>query len=226
MQADHADLVAGLGVQFDAGRLDDDFKFLTVALNLEGRSRVALRVLAITQHHRLDDLVEVGDRVVVNGQHLVAGAQASLVGWSWDRVTKAEFSEVAGARDDLFGDVADDRGRGAFTHGHADYPENTGEREGKDDVEDRTHDRDDHLIGVRNFRELFGFLAAGAFDALHVGELGQRNVAAERDDGDAVVDAVFASPAEETRSEADGEALDLQAALASGEEVAEFVDED
>ena len=133
---------------------------------------------------------------------------------------------MTGARHDLFGDVADDGAGGAFTHRHADYPEYAGEDEGEDDVEDRAHDRDDHLVGVGDLREFLGLFAARAFDAFHVGELGQGDVAAERDDGDAVVDAVFASPAEETRSEADGEALDLQAALASGEEVAEFVDED
>ena len=226
LQAGHADLVSGLGVQLDAGRLDDELEFLAVALDLEGGGRVALRVLAVAEHHRLGDLVEVRDRVVVDGEDLVAGAQAGLVGRTRDRVAEAEFREVAGAGDELLGDVADDGGGGTFGDRHAGEPEDEREHEGEDDVEDRAHDRDDHLVGVGDLRELLGLLAAGALDAFHLGELGQGDVAAERDDRDAVVDAVLAGPAEEARAEADREALDLQAALTGGEEVAELVDED
>ena len=133
---------------------------------------------------------------------------------------------MVGTGDDLFRHVADDGTGGAFRDRHAGKPEDAGQGEGEDNVKDRAHDRDDHLIRVGDLRELLGLLAAGAFDAFHVGELGEGHVAAERDDRDAVVDAVLARPAEEARAEADGEAFDLQAALTGGEEVAELVDED
>ena len=189
--------------------MHDEFDLLTVALDLEGRGGVALGVLAVAEHHRLGDLVEVRDRVIVDGEDLVARTQAGFVGRAHDRVAEAEFGEVTRARDDLFGDVADDGAGGAFGDRHAGEPKDESQHEGEDDVEDRAHDRDDHLISVRNLRELFGFFAAGAFDTFHFGELGQGDIAAERDDRDAVVDTVLAGPAEETRSEADGEALNL-----------------
>jgi hypothetical protein len=55
--------------------------------------------------------------------------------------------------------------------------------------------------------------------------LGEGDVAAEREQGDAIIYAVFACPTEETGAESDGETLDLEAAFAGGEEVPEFVDE-
>ena len=114
------------------GRLCSKGSALAETLDLEGRGRVALGVFTITEHHRLGDLVEVADRGIVDGQHLVAGAKAGLERRSDDRVPEAEFGQVAGARHELFGHVADDGAGGASGDRHAgDLPNLVADAQGR-----------------------------------------------------------------------------------------------
>jgi hypothetical protein len=84
---------------------------------------------------------------------------------------------------------------------------------------------DDHLVGVADAGQAGCVVLALAFDHAHVGKLWQRDVAAERDGGDAPVHAV-APPAHDPGAEADREAVDDQPPPARGQEVSQLVHED
>jgi len=108
----------------------------------------------------------------------------------------------------------------------SDEPDDGGKKESEKDVEGGAGDEDQHARGVADRREFGDVSFAFALDGAQVGELREEHVAAERNPRETVFDAVLTVPRNDRRTEADGEALDVNAAAAGGEEVAELVDED
>ena len=61
---------------------------------------------------------------------------------------------------------------------------------------------------------------------MHVGELRERDIAAERQPGQAVLDAILAPPGEDLRPETDGKTRHVHPAAPRGEKVPELVHKD
>jgi len=195
-----------------------DLAWLTVALDGEHGLPASVRRDAGAHDERFHDVVPVGEFVAVDGEDAVADLEAGLRGGTGDLFSL----DVLDGR----GDVPDPGGGVLAAGGDADHPDDAREEERKNDVHRGAGDGHDHLAGVIDGRELFDGRLARALDRLHVGELGQGDVAAERNPRDAVLDAVLAAPAPDFRAEPEREALNFQAAAACREKVPELMDED
>ena len=149
---------------------------------------------------------------------VVAGLETGIGGGIGDRRSVGELNDGV--------DGADAGGVELGEGGFADEPDDTGEGEGEEDIERGAGDEDQHLRRVVDGWEGGDVGGAFALDGAEVGELREEDVAAERDPGEAVFDAVFPAARPDGGAETDGETLDLGAAFAGGEEMAEFVDED
>ena len=122
-------------------------------------------------------------------------------------------------------DVANDGGGLGIAHRLADDPDDAREEEREAEAEERSRERDDDFLPGRRGRKLLARRFGLALDGLHRRHLRQRDIAAGGDGAENVFDAVdFFRP--ERLAEPDGELVDLQAAPARGEKMAELVDDD
>ncbi len=167
--------------------------------------------------HRVLKLHEIGNGAAIDREDLVARLDASDRGGRIDERLVVQLQlgrHAANAGGCLVGG-----------HGPTDGPQDRREQKGEDDIEERTRGKNDHSSAIGDRRELGGVHAGLALDPAHVGQLRERDVAAQRQPRDAVLDAVLAFPGKNLRPEADGEPTHMHAPATSSEEVAQLMDE-
>ena len=201
----------------DAG-IDGEVDLGAVALDGEDVEAAASFGTAGGGDEGLEEVLPIAEAAAIEGDDAVADLEAGLDGGASDLGAIGEG--------DGGGDVADLGGDLVAGSGLADEPDDGSEEEGEDEVKGGAGGEDYHLGRVGNGGQALGRRVAFALDAPHIGQLREGDVAAEGEPGEAVFDAVPAGPGEDLGAEADGEAGDVHAALAGGEEVAEFMDED
>ena len=190
-----------------------------LAVPLDGEDGLAAAIArdAGAGHEGLEEVGPVGDLGAVDRPDGVARLQPRLGGRAGDG---CPIRQGHGR-----GNVAD-AGGGHFLAGRlSDKPKHRGQDEGEEDIEDGAGDKDDHLRRVAHRRQASGIGGGAALQRAQIGQLREQHVAANGQPGDAVLDPILAMPGPDGRAEANGEAIDLGAAAAGGQEVSQLMDE-
>ena len=200
---------------FHKDGVDEEGSFFVVSKDRYFGSGPSALVATGSGKNGVVELHPIAHSLAIDAEDLIARLEPGLMGGTGD--------DFALGGKDLRRNEVD---LGGFDDIATDAPEDKRDKGGKEDVKDCPHDGDDHLVGVGYRGQAAALIVAfTAFEAAHIGELGEGDVAAKGEEGDAEIGSVF-MPAEEPGAEADGEAVGHEAALFGRDEVAQLVDED
>ena len=154
----------------------------------DGENSFALALLgpAAAEGEVLANLAKRHDFFPVDGQDNIAGFEAGL-----DR--RADDLPAVGGLD-RGQDFPDGGGFQAAVRGLANDGDDARERESKEDVERRARHEHDHLGRIADGRQLRHVALHLAFNGAQVGQLGQQDVAAERNPGDPIIHTIASPP--------------------------------